>query len=68
MITSPYPVVERFQEESTYNDPCSKSKLKFPSIEEVQAVHLSVVVPAYNEEDRCKSQLVIITYRLFFYY
>lgn len=54
MTSTPYPVVERFKEETTYNDPKSKSKLKFPNIDEVYSVHLSVIVPAYNEEERCK--------------
>lgn len=53
MITSPYPVIEKIKEE-TYNDPKTKKKLKFPSIEEAHDVNLSVVVPAYNEEERCE--------------
>lgn len=54
MLTSPYPVIEKYKEEETYNDPKTKKKLKFPSIEEACDVNLSVVVPAYNEEERCK--------------
>lgn len=43
------------EEEEFYNDPVSKRKVKFPSIQDPYSVHLSVIVPAYNEEDRCKS-------------
>ncbi|XP_026747509.1 dolichyl-phosphate beta-glucosyltransferase [Trichoplusia ni] len=57
MTSTPYPVVERFKEETTYNDPKSKSKLKFPNIDEVHSVHLSVIVPAYNEEKRLPPML-----------
>lgn len=65
MVTNPYPVVERFQEETTYSDPKSKSKKKFPNIAEPHSVHLSVVVPAYNEEERCK--FLVFLYLSFIY-
>ncbi|XP_028177362.1 dolichyl-phosphate beta-glucosyltransferase [Ostrinia furnacalis] len=57
VVTNPYPVVERFKEEEYYEDPKSKTKVKFPSIEEPQSVNLSVVVPAYNEEERLPPML-----------
>lgn len=67
MITNPYPVVERFPEETTYNDAKSKSKAKFPNIAEPQSVHLSVVVPAYNEEERCEYTIFLLRRRLLSY-
>ncbi|XP_073967200.1 dolichyl-phosphate beta-glucosyltransferase-like [Choristoneura fumiferana] len=56
-ITNPYPVVEHYKEEESYNDPKSGSRQKFPSIEEPHCLHLSVVVPAYNEEERLPPML-----------
>ncbi|KAJ8727245.1 hypothetical protein PYW08_015642 [Mythimna loreyi] len=57
VMTNPYPVVERFQEETTYSDSKSKNKVPFPNIAEPHSVHLSVVVPAYNEEERLPPML-----------
>lgn len=53
-ITNPYPVIQRYSEEKYYNDLRSQEKIEFPSIEEQSSINLSVVVPAYNEEERCK--------------
>ncbi|CAH0721456.1 unnamed protein product, partial [Brenthis ino] len=52
LTTKPYPSVERMEEEEFYKDSISKRKVKFPSIQDPYSVHLSVIVPAYNEEDR----------------
>lgn len=52
--TKPYPIVERHKEEETYRDPVTKARLKFPNINDHYEVCLSVVIPAYNEEERCK--------------
>ncbi|KAL0884203.1 hypothetical protein ABMA27_016206 [Loxostege sticticalis] len=57
VATDPYPVVERFKEEESYENPSTKSRIKFPSIEEPQSVNLTVVVPAYNEEERLPPML-----------
>ncbi|KAI5641105.1 glycosyl transferase family 2 domain-containing protein [Phthorimaea operculella] len=57
IVTKPYPVVQRFKEEETYNDPRTKTKSKFPSIKDNYEVNLSVVVPAYNEEERLPPML-----------
>ncbi|OWR44187.1 putative Dolichyl-phosphate beta-glucosyltransferase [Danaus plexippus plexippus] len=57
ITTSPYPIVERFKEEEYYYDPVSKQKNKFPSIETPYSVNLSVIVPAYNEEERLTPML-----------
>ncbi|KAJ2950573.1 hypothetical protein O0L34_g8819 [Tuta absoluta] len=57
VVTKPYPVVERYKEEETYNDPRTKTKPKFPSIKNTFEVNLSVVVPAYNEDKRLPPML-----------
>lgn len=54
VTTEPYPVVERFKDEENYEDPSTKQKIVFPSLQEAYGVNLSVVVPAYNEEERCE--------------
>ncbi|XP_034825372.1 dolichyl-phosphate beta-glucosyltransferase [Maniola hyperantus] len=57
LTTKPFPVIERLKEEETYNDPVSKARTKFPKLEDPQSVHLSVIVPAYNEEERLPPML-----------
>lgn len=59
--TKPYPIVERYKEEETFRDPVTKKRLKFPNINGHHEVCLSVVVPAYNEEERCKFPTEAIT-------
>lgn len=54
VVTKPYPIVERYEEEETYQDHKTKTKVKFPTIRDPYEVNLSVVVPAYNEERRCE--------------
>ncbi|XP_047545677.1 dolichyl-phosphate beta-glucosyltransferase [Vanessa atalanta] len=57
VTTNPYPSIERFTEEETYYNPKSKCKEKFPSINDPHSVNLSVIVPAYNEEERISPML-----------
>lgn len=52
--TSAYPNVGRHDSEKFYFDPKSKSKRLFPEYTEHSTLDLTVVVPAYNEEKRCK--------------
>jgi len=52
LTAKPYPVLTRHDSEKFYFDPGSKSKRKFPDYSEPASVDLSVIVPAYNEEDR----------------
>lgn len=55
-MSSTYPVVRRSKKEKYFVDPTSGSSIVFPSINDAYEgpIHLSVVVPAYNEELRCK--------------
>lgn len=53
-VTDPYPIVERFKDEENFEDPLTKKKKKFPGLKEDCSVNLSVVVPAYNEQERRK--------------
>lgn len=52
MTSSPYPDLRRFDSEKYYEDPDKAEKLKFPSIHDPPSTDLSVIVPAYNEEER----------------
>lgn len=48
------PVIKRHKQEKTFLDPNTLGTFEFPSIEDEASVELSVIVPAYNEEDRSK--------------
>lgn len=52
VITEPYPKIWRDEEEKYFWNPKTKSKETFPSLHDKWSVHLSVVIPAYNEEQR----------------
>lgn len=41
------------ENEKYFIDPKNLSKIEFPSLKEDASCFLSVVVPAYNEEERC---------------
>lgn len=53
-ITTPYPRIIRHDAEKSYFDVTAKKIEKFPSIDDSPTIALSVVVPAYDEEIRCK--------------
>ncbi|XP_013196899.2 dolichyl-phosphate beta-glucosyltransferase [Amyelois transitella] len=57
LVTDPYPIVMRYEDEKTYRDSKTGARHKFPDLEQPFSVNLSVVVPAYNEEDRLPSML-----------
>lgn len=57
LTTEPYPKGDRDPEEKWYYDPNSNSKKMFSSLDEKASVHLSVVIPAYNEEERLPPML-----------
>lgn len=52
--TTPYPVVLRSKKEMLFLDPKTGQTSEFPSLNEQWSIHLSVVVPAYEEEVRRK--------------
>ncbi|XP_037820971.1 dolichyl-phosphate beta-glucosyltransferase [Lucilia sericata] len=51
-ITTPLPIIKRHKQEKTYLDPNILKNYEFPSIEDEPSLDLSVIVPAYNEEQR----------------
>lgn len=59
-------VIACFQGEESFVDPKSDSRVEFPSVLDSATVDLSVIIPAYNEEER--SRLSIAYYRLIFFY
>lgn len=54
--TNRVPEIRRTESEKTYKDPNkNNATYSFPFMEEEGSVDLSVVVPAYNEEERSES-------------
>lgn len=51
---TPFPVIRRKEEEKYFLDPATIKQFEFPRIEDQPSVDLSVVIPAYNEEERCE--------------
>ncbi|EFA80389.1 glycosyltransferase [Heterostelium album PN500] len=43
--------------ENVYIDPKDKSEVEFPSIKDKDSLYLSLIVPAYNEQDRLPTML-----------
>ncbi len=56
------PEVIRYEAEKSFVDPKTGKSEEFPFLRDSSSVTLSVVVPAYNEELRCK--MVFISYFL----
>ncbi|XP_046394927.1 dolichyl-phosphate beta-glucosyltransferase [Ischnura elegans] len=56
-VSSPYPNVLRLDEEKYFVDPVNGNRVKFPSLDDKWSVHLSVIIPAYNEESRLPPML-----------
>ena len=54
-----YPNLSRYDSEKVYLNPEKGEKLEFPSIHDPPSVDLSVIVPAYNEEERCKIYIIV---------
>nr|XP_023015856.1 dolichyl-phosphate beta-glucosyltransferase [Leptinotarsa decemlineata] len=52
-----YPVVVRSKKEKYFVNPNDGKLAEFPSIYDKSTVHLSVIVPAYNEEERLTPML-----------
>ena len=50
------PNLSRVDSEKVFTDPESNTKLEFPStVDSDASIYISLVVPAYNEQERCKS-------------
>ncbi|XP_018572044.1 dolichyl-phosphate beta-glucosyltransferase [Anoplophora glabripennis] len=56
-ISNPYPVIIRTKKEKYFLDPVSKNLIEFPVLDKKSSLHLSVIVPAYNEEMRLPPML-----------
>lgn len=53
VVTShPYPIIRKFKSEKTFFNPETDSLEDFPSLDDDPSIDLSVIVPAYNEEER----------------
>ncbi|XP_065884803.1 dolichyl-phosphate beta-glucosyltransferase-like isoform X2 [Dysidea avara] len=52
LTSSREPNLSRSQNERTYLDPSTKQRHEFPSLEDNASLSLSVIVPAYKEEER----------------
>ncbi|CAG9091663.1 unnamed protein product [Plutella xylostella] len=57
LVTNPYPMIERSKEEESFVDAKTGKHQKFPTLSDKHSVNLSVVVPAYNEEQRLPPML-----------
>ncbi|KAH8409556.1 hypothetical protein KR222_008406, partial [Zaprionus bogoriensis] len=55
--TKPYPTITRHKDEKCYLDPQSIRTVEFPSLDDPPTLELSVIVPAYNEEQRLPAML-----------
>ena len=53
VTSSTYAQVVRFEAEKDFIDPASGELRPFPTINDKPTILLTVVVPAYNEEQRC---------------
>lgn len=54
LITKPYPIVKRNKGEDVFLNPNTNKYEKFPSLDDLPTIHLSVIVPAFDEEVRRK--------------
>ena len=59
-FTSSKPDLKRYPDEKSFVDPKSGKRANFPSILDSSSRYLSIIVPAYNEEERCKIVVVIV--------
>nr|CAD7257078.1 unnamed protein product [Timema shepardi] len=55
--TTPYPVVSLSEQEKYFLDTKTNKRLEFPSLHEPWSVHLSVIIPAFDEETRLPPML-----------
>lgn len=59
-------MITRSKKEKYFLDPKTGKLHEFPSIYEECSLNLSVVVPAYNEEIRCKLHLRLLIFMIYF--
>jgi dolichyl-phosphate beta-glucosyltransferase len=53
------PNITRHDSEKYYKDPQNAGRqMPFPSLQDEATLHLTVVIPAYNEQERCKFGLL----------
>jgi len=57
MQCPPKPNLSRSDQEKVFCDPKKKTEIPFPSLTDPPSIDLSVVVPAYNEEERLPAML-----------
>lgn len=67
MSTKPYPDLGRYDSEKYFLNE-KQEKCLFPSINDPASVELSVIVPAYNEEERCKYCFIQSIIHFYFLY
>jgi len=70
VTTERAPPNHRFESEETYVDPATGQRRPLGDISDIHSVELSVVVPAYNEEERCMFPTLLHTsdgFTLYFY-
>ena len=60
LITEREPDLKRDKSEKVFTDPKTEESHPFPSIDDKPSVHMSLVVPAYKEQDRRKHENVVI--------
>ncbi|KAF5271186.1 hypothetical protein FQR65_LT05330 [Abscondita terminalis] len=52
-ISNRYPIIMRSRNEKFFIDPSTGKYIEFPAFSDKPTLHLSVIIPAYNEEERC---------------
>ncbi|KAL4230672.1 dolichyl-phosphate beta-glucosyltransferase [Mactra antiquata] len=57
ITSTPYPNLGRYESEKVFEDPSKNEKFSFPSIHDPPSTDLSVIVPAYFEEERLPSMM-----------
>lgn len=57
LTSKPYPYLGRYESEKFYEDPAKNEKFQFPSIHDPPSMDLSVIVPAYFEEERLPAMM-----------
>lgn len=54
-VSKPYSQMPQSENERHFFDPIENKKVRFPSLLSRATVYLSVIVPSYNEQDRCNN-------------